>query len=107
MSESANIDRLSGDALDLVALFFHRVVVMGLMPCNAVEVRLDDPVAHLLDGGEGLRAHGGGGGRHYLRHASDPDWAIVRSYDPEWTPYKATAGEMALRAIEKWFSDES
>lgn len=98
MDVSQNIDRLSQAALDLVALFFERVMVGGLLPCHTVEVRLDDPVSNLLDGNGGLHTHGGSGSACYLKRVGDPGWAIVTRFGAGWDAETQTA--MAHRAAE-------
>lgn len=75
-------EQLSQEALDLMAWAFRNVTLdpVGLPLC-AVEVRLDDPLNHLLHGGEGLSLHGGDDAPRYFRDADDPGWALVFAHD--------------------------
>lgn len=87
-----NVDKLTDEQRDLVALLFTQEC--GWTLTYMVEVRLDDPIRHMLWGGNGLVVHGGGGSKHYAKHVDDPCWAIVHTADvPEWN-----VSEMAERA---------
>ena len=97
MTASRRADRLPAEALDLCA----HVFAQGLpasdvvpMPTNVIEVRLDDPVSHLLLGGEGLWMHAGSDSYHYLYHLEDDDWAVVYAHD---CAGDADAGARALK----------
>lgn len=96
---SQNLDKLSPEALDLIA-----VVMLQenfVWPHSyMIEVRLDDPVHHLLHGGEGLGVHAGGGSRHYAKYLGHPDWAVVHLEDEDVRDWNWE--QMAQRAKEKW-----
>jgi len=100
MSLTQNLDKLPPDALDLVALCFEHVIVWGIMPCNMIEVKLDDPIHHILEGGDGFRSHGGNGSGCYLHHAGDPEWAVVASFEEYWADMPQA--EMSERAFVRW-----
>ena len=90
-----NVGRLTDEQRDLVALLFTQAC--GWTLTYMVEVRLDDPIRHMLCGGDGLVVHGGGGSKHYAKHVDDPGWAIVHAADvPEWN-----ISEMAEKATAR------
>lgn len=83
MGDCQNIDKLAQEVLDLVAWAFENFSV-GWDICHAVEIRLDNPLKNLLEGGSGLVCHGGGDGRGYINHYGDESWAIIHWQDPTW-----------------------
>ena len=97
MEDCQNIEKLNQDALDLIAWAFENHFV-GWTNCCAIEVRLDDPVQNILDGGDGFVAHGGSDSRCYIKHYDDPEWAIVHHNDPSWK--KLPLEEMSKRAAD-------
>jgi hypothetical protein len=93
MMDAQNLDALTDEQCDLVALFF--TLPTGWTNTYMVEIRLDDPTFHLLNGGDGLVRHGGNGSRCYAKHFGDPNWCIVHLDDvPEWD-----IEQMATRAV--------
>jgi hypothetical protein len=95
--KSQNIDKLDQDTLDIIAWALKNHVV-GWDMCHAVEVRLDDPMTHMLKGGDGVVMHGGGDSRRYLKHLGDNDWAVVHHADEDWN--LLPLDEMERRASE-------
>lgn len=79
--KSVRAEKLPRDALDILAWAFETLTVSGLMPMNAAEVRLDDPVENILGGGSGYMSHGGGVSERYYTHFDDVDWAVVIETD--------------------------
>ena len=78
-----NLEKLTAEQADLIALFF--TLPTGWTNTYMVEVRLDDPTYHLLNGGGGLCRHGGNGSRCYTKHAGESGWCIVHQEDvSEW-----------------------
>jgi len=49
-----------------------------------VEVKLDAPIMHLFNGGDGLVVHGGNGSRRYAKHWDDPEWLVVHCEDEDF-----------------------
>ena len=83
-TDCQNLDKLPELALALTAWAFNNLPV-GWDICHAIEVRLDDPVNNILNGGKGnLVMHGGGDGRCYIKHYDDDEWAIIHHTDPSW-----------------------
>jgi len=97
MIDCQNLQKLSQEALDLIAYSFKNFMV-GWTLCYMVEIRLDDPVHHILSGGPGLKTHGGNGSRHYANHYGDDDWAIIHVDDASWQALPHD--EMAERATK-------
>ena len=93
-----NLDKLPEDARALVALFFDRIAT-GWTGTYMIEVKLDDPVSHLLEGGDGLHRHGGCGSRCYANYYNNPEWAVIHVDDEDWqtldkTPLLTRADEI-------------
>lgn len=83
-TDCQNLDKLPKLALALIAWAFKNLPV-GWDICHAIEVRLDDPVSNILNGGNGnLVTHGGGDGRCYIKHYGDDEWAVIHHTDPSW-----------------------
>ena len=78
-----NLDKLNRLDRSLVAWMFANHVV-GWTYCYMLEVKLDTPGKHILDGGDGMVTHGGNGSRSYAKHYGDPDWAIIHTEDEDW-----------------------
>lgn len=88
--KSLRQDQLPQEALDLSSWAFaslKRLADGELDPLVAIEVRLDDPVKHILYGGDGLICHSR---KSLMERTSveklfskedDPDWAVVCSHD--------------------------
>jgi len=89
IEDSQNLAKLSDDAKALMAYAFGHHTT-GWTLSYMIEVRLDDPVSHLFNGGDGLVMHGGNGSRKYAKHVGNDDWAVVHVDDAAWAPY-ATA----------------
>ena len=82
--KAQNLHKLSDEAKGLIRLLMDDPNYWW--PSSyMVEVRLDDPINHLLDGGEGLHKHAGNGSRHYAHHYNDEDWAVIHEEDEDWT----------------------
>ena len=97
--KAQNLEHLTDAARDLIAFLF--TCPTGWTLTYMVEVRLDDPVEHLLAGGEGLERHGGNGSRGYAKHLGDPEWCVVHVDDiPDWD-----IATMAGRAIAQYKED--
>jgi len=79
---SQNLDKLSQDAKDLIALLF--TMQTGWTNTYMVEVKLDDPINNLLNGGDGLETHGGNRSKCYAKHWDNSEWAIVHYEDEDW-----------------------
>lgn len=91
-----NIDRLTPEQQDLAALLF--TLTTGWTLTYMIEVKLNDPISNMLNGGnDGLCMHGGNGSRCYTKHMDDPDWIVIHKDDvPEWDISK-----MASRAANR------
>ena len=74
-----NLDKLNVQARNLIAFLF--TMPTGWTLTYMVEVKLDDPVHHLLEGGYGLERHGGNGSRCYAKHIDDDEWAVIHVDD--------------------------
>lgn len=87
---SIRAERLPPEALDLLAWAFRERLSVDPIgaPMNAAEVRLDDPVRHILHGGDGFRRHAGSDSLRYFRHADDPEWAVVFAHDRPGDPVR-------------------
>jgi len=83
VNDSQNSNGLSRDALNLIAWIFENKTV-GWTKCYAVEVKLDDPIFHIIEGGDGLVTHGGNGSRDYYNNRNDQEWAIIHVEDVTW-----------------------
>jgi len=95
-----NLDRLTADQQDLVALYM--ALPTGWTSTYMVEVRLDDPERNILKGGDGLVTHGGNGSRRYAKHYGDPDWAVIHYEDQEVLAWDMPAMEArAMKRIEE------
>ena len=90
MIDSQNIDKLSSEAINLIAWAFDNLLV-GWDICHAIEVRVDEPVSNLLTGGAGLITHAGGDSRTYIKHYGDDEWAIVHHRDETWNKLMANS----------------
>jgi len=83
-AKSIRQDKLSQDARDLLAWAFACNLPASEvlpMPMSAAEVRLDDPVRNICEGGDGFRRHGGSDSLEYFPHRDDEDWAVVFKWD--------------------------
>lgn len=102
--KSQNLERLNANERDVLATLM--LMQHSLWPQSyMVEVRLDEPMKHLLDGGDGLHRHGGNGSRCYAHHYGDPDWAIVHIEDEDvqdwdWATMAARGAEYARERME-------
>ncbi len=74
--KSVRQEMLPEDAVNLLKYAFEELQTLMGRPC-AIEVRLDDPVNHLLHGGDGLVVHSGSNSEKYFKHIDDPEWAVV------------------------------
>jgi hypothetical protein len=81
--KSQNLDKLSQEAKDMIALMFKEMIT-GWTNTYMIEVRLDDPINHMLFGGDGLETHGGNGSKCYAKHWDDPNWAVIHCQDEDW-----------------------
>lgn len=95
MNDSWNLDKLSEEARSYIRAFFERVWV-GWTLCYMVEVKLDDPINHLGDGGDGLIIHGGNGSRSYAKHYGDPEWSVIHCEDAAWMAIVETVPTLNL-----------
>lgn len=86
IEDSQNLDKLPDEAKAMIAYAFREVTV-GWTLAYMIEVRLDDPVTNLGEGGDGLVLHGGNGSRSYAKHCGEEDWAIVHREDAAWSQY--------------------
>jgi hypothetical protein len=80
--KSQNLNKLSQDEKDLIALLF--TMQTGWTNTYMVEVKLNDSINNLLGGGDGLETHGGNGSKCYAKHWDDPEWAIIHCEDEDW-----------------------
>jgi hypothetical protein len=92
-----NLDRLSDDVRALISYMF-KYVSVGWTSCYMIEVKLDDPMKHLMDGGEGLSTHGGNGSTCYAYHLGDPDWAVIHCDSREWKELESP--ELVLKGLK-------
>jgi hypothetical protein len=83
----------------MIALMF--TMVTGWTNTYMVEVRLDNPIKNMLEGGEGLDTHGGNGSKCYAKHIDDPDWAVVHFKDDDWILNPGNE-EKALERIDSY-----
>lgn len=99
---SQNLDKLNRLDRSLVHYMFNYHVV-GWTYCYMVEVRLDTPGKHLLDGGDGLVVHGGNGSRRYAKHYGNDDWAVIHHEDEDW---RALDKEGLMEEALGFFADD-
>jgi hypothetical protein len=92
--KSQNLNKLSQTEKDLIALTFD--IITGWTLTYMVEVKLDNVINNILDGGDNLIRHGGNGSKCYAKHWDDPGWAIIHIDDEDW---KANPGD-ANRGLE-------
>mgnify|MGYP001562304766 CR=1 FL=1 len=77
--KSLRQDHLPQEVRDLLAYAW----TAGLLPlplygtANAVEIRLDDSLHHVLHGGAGFRCHAGSNADEYYIHRHDDRWAEI------------------------------
>ena len=88
--KSYNLDKLDPLSKLFITWMFENQIV-GWTKCYMVEVKLDEPVEHLLNGGGGLTVHGGNGSKCYSKHFEEDDWACIHCEDEDWK-------ELGLRA---------
>jgi len=82
--KSMRQELLSQEARDILKAAFEKGLLnnsLGGFQCNAVEVRLDDPIKNILDGGDGFMAHGLAQSERYFKHIADENWAVVFDSD--------------------------
>jgi len=95
--KSQNLDKLSQDAKNLIALMF--TMITGWTNAYMVEVCLNDPIKNLLEGGDGLETHGGNGSKCYAKHWNDENWAIVHYEDEDWLENPGNSEDGKIFAI--------
>ncbi len=84
MDDCQHLDKLTETARGLIAYMLENFQV-GWDVCHAVEVRLNDPVENICNGGKGnLVTHGGSDARCYIKHYGDNAWAVIHHADPQW-----------------------
>ena len=95
--KSQNLDKLSQEEKDMIALMF--TMETGWTNTYMVEVKLDNPIHNMLEGGDGLETHGGNGSKCYAKHWDDLEWAIVHCEDEDWIESPSDANK-ALEFIQ-------
>jgi hypothetical protein len=96
--KSQNLDKLSQEEKDLIALLF--TMQTGWTNTYMVEVKLDNVINNLLDGGNGLENHGGNGSKCYTKHWGDPEWAIIHCEDEDWLESSNDVGRALIKLSE-------
>ena len=107
-----NLDKLSDDVKAVISWSLQRLYAyhFGYMVTPyMIEVKHDDPLRHLLNGGE-MVSHRGNGSKCYMKHDGDPSWSIVHFEDEDWQDYHtaewADRGREVLRqympGIDEW-----
>lgn len=85
---------LPQDVRDVLAAAFADGLLCDMFPANAVEIRLDDPMRHLMDGGEGFVQHSLSVSACYFKHRNDDAWALVEEGDCDGDPER---GRLIMR----------
>ena len=79
---SRRYENLPKQALDLIA-FGLRIMDGGIY--HSVELKLDNPIRYLLEGGA-IHWHGLGDSENYYTHRDDPEWAVLTREDCTGNP---------------------
>jgi len=90
--KSLRQELLPQDARDLLAwCFAAKISVNDEVPeiiMTAAEVRLDDSVKNICEGGDGFFRHGGLDAWRYFKHRLDTNWAVVFAWDCDGDPVR-------------------
>ena len=96
--KAQNLDKLTQEEQELLAALM--IAPNCIWPDSyMIEVRLDNPIDNLLNGGDGLHVHAGGGSRCYAHNYGNQDWAIVHIEDEDVADWDWKA--MSDRACDK------
>jgi hypothetical protein len=110
-----NLDKLEDRIKAIISWSMQRLYAydfgVPMLP-YMIEVKLDNPLAHLLNGGD-MVSHRGNGSKCYAKHSGDPEWAIIHFEDEDFqlflTDEWVDRGREVLREfmpnIDEWERD--